>query len=352
MKKKIISVMIIFLSFIISSKPTSREIINKKEKKEVIVKIRKMLVDQYIFPDIAVDIKKLINENIHNGIYDSYTDPRTFAKRLTNDLQSISQDKHLRVRFDPERVRELLAEESQPKLNKVPKAYLERMRRVNYGFMEARILQGNIGYLDIRGFVDIEYGAETAVAAMNFLMNADALIIDLRRCGGGRPSMVQLVASYLFESNPVHLNDFYFRPTNSTTQSWTLPYIPGKRRPDIDVYLLISKRTFSAGEGFAYSLRSLKRATLIGESTRGGAHPGGERIINNRFYIWIPTGRSVNPITKKNWEGTGVFPHVAVPADQALEIAHLMALKKITENCKEDYLKNKYKEYIKKLEKK
>jgi C-terminal processing protease CtpA/Prc len=168
------------------------------------------------------------------------------------------------------------------------------------------------------------------VAAMNFLANTDALIIDLRRNGGGDPAMVALISSYLFDAQPVHLNDLYFRPDDSTRQWWTLPYVPGKRYgAKKEVYVLTSKRTFSAAEEFTYNLKCLKRAKIVGETTGGGAHPGGGRRINEHFAIWVPSGRAINPITKTNWEGTGVTPDVDVPQDQSLKVAHNAAMNSI-----------------------
>jgi len=147
--------------------------------------------------------------------------------------------------------------------------------------------------------------------------------------------MIQLITSYLYGPGPVHLNNFYNRPRDEHTQTWTLPYVPGKRRPDIDVYVLTSQRTFSAAEEFSYNLRNLERATLIGETTGGGAHPGGTQIATSRFTIWVPEGRAINPITKTNWEGVGVEPHKKVPADEALEIAKIIALETILNRNKD-----------------
>lgn len=141
--------------------------------------------------------------------------------------------------------------------------------------------------------------------------------------------MIQLITSYLYDSERVHLNNFYYRPQEEITQTWTLPYVPGKRRPDVDVYVLTSSRTFSAAEEFSYNLRNLERATLVGEITGGGAHPGGTRIATDRYTVWVPTGRAVNPVSKTNWEGIGVQPHVEVQADQALTKAKILALEKL-----------------------
>jgi hypothetical protein len=171
---------------------------------------------------------------------------------------------------------------------------------------------------------------------MNYLRNSDALIIDLRQNGGGSPSMIQLISSYLFRAEPIHLNSFYWRPGDRNTQTWTLPYVPGKRMPDTPVYVLTSKNTFSAAEEFSYNLRNLERATLIGETTGGGAHPGGTRIATDRYSIWVPSGRAINPITNDNWEGVGVKPHIEVPADQALAKAHTKALKQLIKKSKDE----------------
>ena len=166
---------------------------------------------------------------------------------------------------------------------------------------------------------------------MNFFANAEVLIIDLRQNGGGSPSMIQLITSYLYGSERVHLNNFYWRPSDTRTQTWTLPHVPGIRRPDMPVYVLTSGRTFSAAEEFSYNLRNLERATLIGETTGGGAHPGGTQRVNEEFVIWMPQGRAINPITGTNWEGVGVKPHIETTAAEALDVAHQDALNTLIE---------------------
>ncbi|MEX2114665.1 MAG: S41 family peptidase, partial [Pirellulales bacterium] len=190
-------------------------------------------------------------------------------------------------------------------------------------------LEGNIGYIQLRGFHPAELGGKAAAEAMQAVADTDALIIDLCTNGGGAPSMVALVCSYLFGPEPVHLNDLYFRPDDRTHQWWTLPYLPGDRYVGKPVYVLTSERTFSAAEEFAYNLKNLKRATIVGETTGGGANPGGRKRLDDHFTMFLPSGRAINPITKTNWEGTGVTPDVAVPAELALKAAQLAALKAI-----------------------
>ena len=311
------------------------------EKTEVVDSISKLLNENYVFPEVANEMTSLIAKNKIEGVYNSINDPMAFADQLTSDLQSISHDKHLRVRFAPQQIAEMRAHEAnRSEDEEIPESWLRQMKSNNFGFKEVKILDGNIGYLDLRSFSNTEYAGETATAAMNFLSNADALIIDLRNNGGGSPAMIQLITSYLYGSEPVHLNNFYYRPTDEHTQTWTLPHVPGQRRPDMDVYVLTSNRTFSAAEEFSYNLRNLERATLIGETTGGGAHPGGTQIATDRFTVWVPTGRAINPITNTNWEGTGVKPHIEVPASEALNTAKIHALKNLMEKEKDENIKS------------
>ena len=168
---------------------------------------------------------------------------------------------------------------------------------------------------------------------------------------GGNPAMVALICSYLFGPEPVHLNDLYWREGNKTEEFWTRKEVAGKRYLNKDVYVLTSKRTFSGAEEFSYNLKNLKRATIIGETTGGGAHPGGGFRISEHFGMFVPTGRAISPITKTNWEGTGVTPDISVPANQALLVARVMALKKSLTTLSQPDFKAGVEDEIQKLEK-
>jgi len=288
----------------------------------------KRLNDNYVFPETAKKMEQAVRGRVARKEYDQITSAKALATMLQNHLQEVSHDKHLRVMYSAESLPPE-GNNREPGPEEIARQ-LELLRTVNFGFEKVERLAGNVGYIDLRGFMPASLGAETVVAAMNFLANTDALIIDLRRNGGGDPAMVALISSYLFGPEPVHLNDLYFRPDNSTRQWWTLPYVPGKRYGDKkEVYVLTSKRTFSAAEEFTYNLKNLKRATIVGETTGGGAHPGGPRRINEHFAIWVPSGRAINPISKTNWEGTGVTPDVEVPSDHALKVAQIAAMNKV-----------------------
>ncbi|MFN2145752.1 MAG: S41 family peptidase, partial [Anaerolineales bacterium] len=180
--------------------------------------------------------------------------------------------------------------------------------------------------LEFDRFANDDDAFAVASAAMNFLANMEALIFDLRECQGGNPDSVTLICSYLFEGEPVHLNSLYWRDEDRTEEYWTLPEVPGARMGDVPVYVLTSKTTFSAGEEFAYDLQALKRATLIGETTSGGAHPGSPFRLHPHFEMFVPLGMAINPVTGGNWEGVGVVPDIEVSADEALGRAHQLAL--------------------------
>ncbi|HEX6599707.1 MAG TPA: S41 family peptidase, partial [Gemmatimonadaceae bacterium] len=193
-----------------------------------------------------------------------------------------------------------------------------RMDDVNCGFQKAEVLDGNVGYLKFDFFADPDICGPTASAAMNFLAGTRALIIDLRENSGGSPPMVALVASYLLPPH-THINDLWTRSTDSTEQFFTRDSVAGRHYDAAKpVYVLTSHGTFSGGEEFTYDLKTQKRATIIGETTGGGAHPVRGRRIDDHFMIGVPFARAINPITHTNWEGTGVEPDVKVPAGQAL----------------------------------
>jgi len=319
-----------FLALLLSASLPAQDAVTAAEQAAVVDSLSRQLRESYVFPAVADEMADLLVRKQADGQYRSLTDVHSFANQLTEDLQSISHDKHLRVLFNPDMAQHMRrppADDEDEEDQGPPPAMLRNMQRDNYGFREVKILEGNVGYLDLRSFTAPAYAGEAAAAAMNLLAGADALIFDLRRNGGGSPGMIQLLTSYLYpEGAAVHLNSFYYRPSDDTSQTWTLPYVPGRRNPRAQVYVLTSPYTFSAAEEFTYNLKNLERGTIVGETTGGGAHPGGTSPLTERFLVWIPSGRAINPVTGANWEGTGVSPHVAVPAEEALDQAHLLAL--------------------------
>jgi hypothetical protein len=315
--------------------------VSQNEKSAIVNKISKLLTENYVFLESAKKMSDFIQTKYTNGGYDTVSDADMFSQILTMDLQSVSKDRHLRVRYNPEMAENL----KKMKENDVDpgddKQFVENMKYENYAFKKVERLEGNIGYIVFNNFAPSKYSKETVAAAMNFVSNCDALIIDMRYNGGGDPDGVRLVCSYFFGKKRVHLNDLYYRKEDKTEEYWTLRKVDGKKMPDIDLYVLTSGYTFSGAEEFTYNLKNLKRATIVGEVTGGGANPGGPVRINDDFIIFVPTGRAINPITKTNWEGIGVTPDVKVPQNKALETAENLALEKILKKTKDVQKKHK-----------
>jgi hypothetical protein len=310
-------------------------LVDAKTRGEVIESVLDHLNRAYVYPEVAHRMDDAIREHQRKGDYDRITNPMEFALALTEDLQVVSHDLHLAVAYFYE-----------PTVAKPLEPTPNRTVADSFGFNKLEHLPGNIGYLQLRNFDPDEISGAEVAAAMTSLADSKALIIDLRYTGGGRPRMVQLIASYLFGPQPVHLDDWYWRPTDSVEQTWTLADLPGRRIPGADVYLLTSRRTFSAPEAFAYDLQALKRATVVGEITGGGAHQSESQRIDEHFTMSVPGGRSINPVTKTDWEYVGVRPDVAVSAEKALATAHLMALKKIISQTPDQAVKTRLESLI------
>jgi len=286
----------------------------------------------YVFPETAKKMEEALRTRQKKGEYDAVNEGGTFAALLTDHLQEISHDKHLRVNFVP-----TVLPKDEPGPNPDADARMRtQLERNNCFFEKAERLPSNIGLLKFNAFANPAACGDTATAAMNFLGNVDAIIFDLRDNGGGDPKMIAYISTYLF-AETTHLNDLYLRKENKTTEYWTLPNVPGKRLAGKPVFVLTSKRTFSGAEEFSYNLKNLKRATIIGEITGGGAHPVSGHRIDDHFMIGVPFARAVNPISKTNWEGTGVEPDVKVPAGEALDVAKKIA----AEQIRNDQIKKK-----------
>jgi len=290
------------------------------ERSRVIDGVAKNLQESYVYPDLALKMEVAIRANQKRGDYEAITDPDAFASRLTKDLRAVSHDKHLGVNFSPVK---LPPEGGGPSAEEQAE-FRKMLERTNCSFEKIEILPRNIGYLKFNAFADPTICGPTAVAAMNFLAHVDAIIFDLRQNGGGDPKMVAMISSYLFDKS-THLNDLYNRKEDFTEQYWTLPYVPGTTLANKPAFVLTSKNTFSGAEEFTYNLKNLKRATIVGETTGGGAHPVSGHRIDDHFMIGVPFARAVNPVSKTNWEGTGVEPDVSVKAAEALEKAQELA---------------------------
>lgn len=326
--------------------------VDAKTRAQVVEAAIREMNEGYVFPEVAKTLEADLRKKLTAGEYAAalYNDPKAFADRLTADVQAITKDKHLRVRHSPTVLGPMRPRDPTP-------AELEEMTQraatQNYGFERVERLRFNIGYLDLRGFMSAEMAGHKAAAAMTLLSDTDALIIDLRQNGGGDPAMVALLTSYLVDDR-THLNTMSYRRggTTRTEEWWTSTWVPGERfggkKP---LYVLTSKRTFSAAEEFSYNVKNLKRATLVGEATGGGAHPGVLRRLNDHFSMFVSNGRAINPISKTNWEGTAVEPDIKVAASDALRVAQLEVLRKLDTAKRDAEYKKQLAQRIDELEK-
>jgi retinol-binding protein 3 len=283
------------------------------------------LTQFYVYPETAQKMVAALHDHAQRGEYNSLTDGFAFAAALHHALFEVSHDAHLRVVYDPLRRPDPLVADHKPHPPSAEEIARRRadLEHSNCSFSKVEILPRNVGYLRLDGFMEPELCGATATAALNFLAHADAVIVDLRANGGGDPAMVQFIASYFFDE-ATHINDLYDRQQNSTTQYWTLPYVPGPRIA-VPLYILTSSHTFSGAEEFAYDMQTQKRATLVGETTGGGAHPVQGMPAGDHFIIGVPFARAINPVTNKDWEGIGVEPEVKVQASDALATAQKLA---------------------------
>jgi len=297
--------------------------IGENERVAIIDTIINNFNEYYVFPDIAKKYENHLRKRLENNAYDNITDLQEFLKELEKDMLSIYPDGHLAISIYDNN-RDLGREEGS--YEEWWNNYVKNAEFNNFGFHKIERLPGNIGYLDLRFMERPSICYETAVAAMKFLSNSKAIIIDLRKNPGGR-SIVQLLISYFFEDHRIHYSTDIDRVKDITRQWWTLTSVPGKRMPYTPLYILTSFDTGSAAEAMAYALKHSGRATLIGDTTAGAAHKTHIHTFPELgISIAIPDGHSINPITGKDWEGIGVIPHITVSSDKALDIAHSLAL--------------------------
>ena len=289
--------------------------------------LQSSLYRNYIYPDSALKMTRYVEAEFKKGAYAGITDPIQLAERFNQDLQKAHRDGHFRIIYDPRFTREQSDTVGRAARQREGDSMnLVRNLEDNFAFREIKILPGNIGYLLFNGFTGLVNEARpTITAAFRFLSNTQALIIDMRQNSGGSPRMVSQIESYFFPEK-THLNDIVDRLQGKTVESWTDPAKTEGLLLKIPVYILTSRRTYSAAEDFTYGMQSIKRAVIVGERTGGGAHPARPFSIGQGFVAIIPFARSLNPYTHTDWEGTGVKPDIPVAADKAFEAAQMAIL--------------------------
>lgn len=297
----------------------------------------------YIFPEKAEMISGYLHANEKKGVYDSLLkNPQKLAQQLASDISRIHHDPHLRISFDPDFNPQVAFNPTAEQKEFVKKYWKEN----NYSFKKLEWLPGNIGYLSFNLFVeDVEAAKPTIKAALTFLANADAIIIDLRENMGGNPKMVSQLESYFFHEKTA-MNHLIDRTASDTVFMYADPAKADSLYLPVPVYILTSPHTFSGAEDFSYGMQVAKRAVIVGETTGGGAHPQRPFAVSQGFVLYIPFARSLNPVTKKDWEGTGVIPDVKTTATNALLKARELIFKNNISATTDQQVKNKNQYYL------
>jgi len=298
--------------------------------------INNALFRNYIFPDKSKAIAEYLKSRVRQKAYRSITDPVKLAITIQQDINSIHRDRHLSIYYDPRFETDLRKPRKEPIIDTT---IVQRERLGNFSFTQVQILNGNIGYIEFTSFSNfIKEAKPTITAAFHFISNTEAIIIDLRKNGGGSPWMVKHIGSYLVKKR-TRLNDIYERKSDKTVQFWADPLEVDSMNLTMPLYILTSRETFSAAEDFAYAMQANKRAVVVGDTTGGGAHPTGPVPVGQGFIIDIPLARSINYITQTDWEGTGVLPDYVCHRDDALKKAQELIYKEKLKHAKSDHEK-------------
>ncbi len=305
--------------------PSTAAKLDAAARHAIVKELAQSVEDNYVFPEVAKKVAASLRDRDAKNAYASADTVDSLAGMLSDDMRGAGKDLHFNVWFDPQF--KATPRDAAPDAE-VLAQQRQRTERVAGGIFRVECLPGNVGYLDMRGFEPASFSASSIDAAMTLLKSTEAIIIDLRKNGGGDGETVTYLMSHFFaEGDQKHLNDMVFRKDHRSEQHWTSTAVSVHyTRP---VYVLTSKRTFSAAEECAYDFQTQKRATIVGETTGGGANPGDLFPVGHGLVAFISTGQSINPITHTNWEGVGVKPDLAVAADRALDVADARILREV-----------------------
>ncbi len=301
-------------------------LLEEAEQAAVVERVAELIEARFHDRDVAQGCATQLRDRLRRGEYRAVTQPRAFAELLTAQMRSLLDDQHAGLTFDPLPTTSEPAPSRQQRDDELRESYRQR----NFDFREVRLLEGNVGYLKLMTFPPVRMAGETAAAALNFLASSDAVIIDLRHNQGGYPDLGLFIASFFFE-RPTHYADVYRREGDRTEQQWTASFVPGPRIARQPLFIILSRDSFSGAESLAYNLQSLGRATIVGERTRGGATGVDTLRVNDRFQVNVSDVNFTSPVTRSNWEGTGVVPDVACSSAEALFVAHHVALERLAE---------------------
>ncbi|OJJ20072.1 hypothetical protein BKI52_16495 [marine bacterium AO1-C] len=341
--KKHAGYFIVFLLFVHSITIGQNTVLTTNQKTALITKISDLITTKYVFPQKTKKITQYLKRQQSTIEFKTIESPKQFAKTINRYLRTASNDLHLWVGFNR---KEAASHQHLDYSN-----YLEQKAKSrNYGFRKVEILEGNIGYLHMNHFYNPRYSEETLSSALHFLSNCDALILDLRKNSGGSLNMVNTLDSYFFGNGSIITHRIYYR-SGFEQEVFTQENLKGKSLPKIPLYILVDKNTASAAEQVAYNLKHLNRATIVGEVTMGTANTGLRHSLDDNLYIFIANGEYENDITRDTFEHKGVKPQIETKSSEALQKAHVLALKQKRKLCKEKKQKKKLNKLIRKVKK-
>ncbi|WP_282043789.1 S41 family peptidase [Winogradskyella flava] len=337
----------------------SQKILSKKEKYKVIDRIKELIDTQYVLANKTEIINNSLDSLKSTKKYKNIKDYRNFAEALSEDLVTISKDQHFKIQYNPELVSSRREERKRwQELEQIGEAENQKevfdinywySQKINFGIQKVEILEGNIGYMKLTFFDILQWAQSTIDAAMGVLANTDALIIDIRDNGGGYISASYL-ASYFFDEKPTVWNIGYERPSSLRDTTYTYREIGGQRYLKKPIYILVNKKSFSRAELFAYCMKHHNKAIIVGQTTAGASHGIDFLEMDDNFLIQLPITSSIHPVTKTDWEGIGVIPHIKTTKEETLKVAYTMILDELIASEKDqelgrhyDRLKKKYK---------
>ena len=298
--------------------------LDQAAQREVVTRLETALKQNYVFPERI----PVISAELDRRVQAEPIEAEPFAASLSQGLVKASEDLHFSVAFNPDEVASVRQAKAGGETS--TQAQRDSERAANFGFHDARRLDGGLAYIRFDFFADPQFGQETAAGAMRFAEGAKGLIFDLRYNNGGVLEMAQFLMSFLYPAGK-DLQFFDYNYNENGVQvarsQWNLPAVPGQRSPDMPVVVLTGSTSFSAAEWMAFSLQRLGRATVIGEQTAGGAHPVTRVPVDDRFMLQVPFGQIRDPLKGQDFEGVGVTPDQVVPASQALLVAQKHLLK-------------------------
>ena len=315
--------------------------IDRSEKEEIINKVVSLLKENYVFPEKAKVIEKELIKKLSAQRYDEFNTYDSFGDQLNLDLSTISNDKHLRINYNPKIVRQLRIDSADGPDRTPNEEFVEMLKSENFRMRKVEILDGNIGYFKIDNFVELKYCKETLTGAMNFISNSSAIILDLSDCGGGPSETMDFIISY-FLPESTKIGELKFRKNNEVKEYYTVRDVSIKRLTDIPLYILVSNNTASAAEGLSACLKDYKRAVVIGGQTKGLGNPGELFVINDGLYMFVTTAVSGTAINGLNFDGIGVTPDISVQNSNVFNINHAMTAvcRDLSEKAKDKKLKN------------